>query len=195
MVIGVTGGYCTGKSEITQNLKHLGAKVIDLDDLAHSTLAENTATFRKIVKEFGKDILENRRINRCLLAGKVFGDRKKLDKLNSIIHPVVIKQMHECINRFRKKYKAIVVEAPLLFEAGLKKYFDYVILVKASKKNQLARAEKRNGLDRAEILRRIDSQWPLAKKVAGADFVIDNNKPIKEVHRQIKSVWDNLMSQ
>ncbi|MFC1709534.1 dephospho-CoA kinase [Candidatus Omnitrophota bacterium] len=194
MVIGITGGFCTGKSEVARVFKGLGAKIIDLDRLAHSTLAPKTATFKKIVKVFGKDILRNNRVDRSVLARKVFGSKNRLAKLNSIVHPVVIRQMLTIIRKSRKKYRIIAVEAPLLFEAGLKKYFNYVIVVKTNKKNQLTRAEKKTGLSKKEVLERIKSQWSLKKKAAQADFIIDNNRSIKEVRRQTKRIWNNLTS-
>lgn len=195
MVIGITGGFCTGKSEVARNFKALGAKVIDLDRLAHSALTPQTRTFKKIVNEFGRGILKHNRIDRGLLAAQVFGDKKRLKKLNSIIHPLVIKQMLGLIKKWRKGSRAIVVEAPLLFEAGLGKYFDYVVVVKASKKNQIIRAKKKVGLGQGKTLKRINSQWPLKKKIARADFIIDGNKSIKEVKRQTEKIWNSLIFQ
>jgi len=192
MVIGITGGFCTGKSEVTHAFKKLGAKIIDLDKLAHTTLRPGTESFRKIIKEFTEDILINRRIDRPLLAQKVFMNKKRLNKLNSIIHPIVIRQMLGLLKRFSKKYKIIVVDVPLLFEVGIKKYFDYIIVVKANKKIQMKRAMKKTGLSKIDILRRINSQWPIAKKIKHANFVIDNNDSIMSTRRQTKNIWEGL---
>ncbi|MFC1645569.1 dephospho-CoA kinase [Candidatus Omnitrophota bacterium] len=195
MIIGITGGFCSGKSEAAKVFKGLGAKVIDLDNLAHKALKPGTKSFKKIIKEFGRDLLTNNQIDRSLLAKEVFGSRKKLAKLNSIIHPIVIKRMFGLIKKSKKNYKIIAVEAPLLFEAGMKKYFDYIIVVKANKKNQIERAIRKIGIGKKDILKRINSQWPLKKKAAKADFIIDNNKAVKKMRWQIKEIWKNLISQ
>ncbi|MBL7197466.1 MAG: dephospho-CoA kinase [Candidatus Omnitrophica bacterium] len=192
MVIGITGSFCTGKSEVAHIFKELGAKIIDLDKLAHATLRSETESFRKIIKEFTEDILVNRRIDRPLLAQKVFMSKKRLNKLNSIIHPIVIRQMLGLLKRFSKRYKIIVVDVPLLFEAGMKRYFDYIIVVKANKKIQMKRAMKKTGLSKIDILRRINSQWPIAKKIKHANFVIDNSGSIRKTQRQVKEIWEKV---
>lgn len=192
MVIGITGGFCTGKSQVAGVFKGLGAKVIDLDRLAHKALKPQTKSFRKIIEEFGKDILANSHIDRLILAKKVFGNKKKLSKLNSIIHPVVIKEMVKLIKEFSKRYKVIAVEAPLLFEAGLKNYFDYIVVVKTNKNTQLIRAAKKTGLGKKDILKRINSQWPLEMKLNQADFIIDNNGSLRKTQSQVKEIWEKI---
>jgi dephospho-CoA kinase len=191
MVIGVTGGFCTGKTKITEIFQAFGAKVIDLDVLAHKALERGTKSFRRIIQEFGKDILVNDAISRPLLAKKVFTDNKKLAKLNSIVHPVVIKQMQGLIKK--AKGRDIVVEVPLLFEAGLRNYFDYIVVVKANKQTQIKRAMKNKGLNRIDVLRRINSQMPLSQKVKMADFVIDNEGVVKNTYKQAKQIWQIIL--
>ncbi|MFH1621698.1 MAG: dephospho-CoA kinase [Candidatus Omnitrophota bacterium] len=191
MVIGITGGFCTGKSKVAKIFKNLGAKIMDLDKLAHKTLKPTTKSYKAIIKKFGKGILIKNNIDRSLLAKKVFNNKKNLAKLNSIIHPIVIKQMLSLINKFKKK-NIVVVEAPLLFEANLKEYFNYIIVVKTTKKVQLERAVKKEGFHRLDALQRINMQWPLKKKISSADFVVDNNKSIREIREQIKIIWNKL---
>lgn len=193
MIIGVTGGFCTGKSSVAKIFKSFGAKVIDLDKLAHKALKRDTKSFDKIVKEFGKDILVNNAISRSRLAKKVFGNKKRLAKLNSIVHPTVISQMQGLIDKFDRS-GAVVVEAPLLFEARLENYFDYIIVVKTNKDTEIKRAVKKLGLSRAEVLKRIGSQIPLAKKIKMADLVIDNEGPINNTHKQAGLIWHDLIN-
>ncbi|MDD5617505.1 MAG: dephospho-CoA kinase [Candidatus Omnitrophica bacterium] len=193
MVIGVTGGFCTGKSKVASLFGKFGAKVINLDKLAHNALKRGTKSFNKIVKAFGKDILVNNSIERKLLAKKVFGSKRMLTKLNSIIHPVVIKEMKRQIDKLNKSRKAVVVEAPLLFEAKLNDYFDYIIVVKANNQTQIKRAMKEKGLNRKDILKRIASQMPLARKIKMADCVIDNNGPVNNTYKQVRKIWQGFM--
>jgi len=192
MVIGITGSFCTGKSKVASIFRELGAGVIDLDKLAHRALKPKSKSFKEVVKEFGRDILVNKRIDRLILAGKVFGNKKRITKLNSIIHPVVIKDMLNLLKSSSKRYKIIAIEAPLLFEAGLKKYFDYIIVVKADKNIQIRRAMRKTRISKANVLKRINSQWPIGRKVKLADFIIDNSGSINKTRRQIKEIWEGL---
>ena len=194
MVIGITGGFCTGKSKVASIFRKFGARVIDLDKLAHTVLKPETKSFKKIIKEFGGDILVRSRIDRSLLAQKVFGNKRRVAKLNSIIHPLVIKDMLSLLEKFSKKYKIIVVEAPLLFEAGMEKYFDHIIVVKTNRKTQINRAIKKTGLRKVDVLKRINSQWPIGRKIKQADFIIDNNGSIDRVRKQTKRIWQDLKS-
>ena len=192
MVVGITGGFCTGKSKVAGAFREFGAKVIDLDKLAHLTLKRGSGTFKKLVKEFGRDILINGLIDRLLLARKVFGNSRKVSKLNSIVHPPVIKNMLALIRKFSKRHKIIVVEAPLLFEAGLKEYFDYIIVVKANKNIQLRRAMRKVRISKADVLKRINSQWPIGRKIKQADFVIDNSDSVRKTQRQVEEIWKKI---
>lgn len=192
MIIGITGSFCSGKSLVAKVFKDNGAKVVDLDKLAHNYLKLNTATAKQIVKAFGKGIVVGGRIDRQRLASVVFGNKIKLKRLNSIIHPQVIKDMLRLIKKHRQGYKIVVVEAPLLFEAGLKKYFDYIFVVKTRKGVQIKRAQSKFRLKRADILKRISNQWPLAKKLCQADFIIDNNGSVGATRSRVKKIIKKL---
>lgn len=191
-IIGLTGGYHTGKTTVARFFRDCGVKTIDLDKLAHKALRPSSPHFKKIVKAFGKDIVVNNRIDRLRLARKVFGDKRRLAQLNAIIHPSVIKTMKGLIKSFSKKYRFTAIETPLLFEAGLQQHFDYIIVVVADKKKQMERAKKTTSLSSADILRRINSQLPLAKKKKKADFVINNNYSKTQTRTQVRDIMEQL---
>lgn len=192
IVIGLTGGYHTGKSTVARFFEKDGAGVIDLDELAHKALRPSSAQFKKIVKEFGEDIVVGNQIDRLCLARKVFGNKRRLAQLNAIIHPFVEREMVRRIQSLSEKSSYIVVEAPLLFEAGLQKYFDYIVVVAANKKQQIERAKKSTYLKRADIVKRIDSQCALARKIVNADFVVDNNDSRSTTQRQVQAIIRQL---
>lgn len=192
IVIGLTGGYHTGKSTVASFFRENGAKVIDLDEFAHQMLRPSSTQYKKIVKEFGKDIVVANRINRLRLACKVFGNKRRLAKLNAIIHPFVIKKMKRSIASLSKRYRYIVVEAPLLFEAGLRKYFDYIVVVAAYKKKQLERAERIGHCSSADSIKRIDSQIALSYKMKRADFIVDNNGSRRRTRTQVRAIMKQL---
>jgi len=192
ITIAVTGGFCTGKSLVLGMLGKLGARIIDVDNIAHKVLGCNSVVFKKIVEEFGRDILVDNCIDRQILAKKVFGNKRKLEKLNSIVHPAVIEEMFNFLNSFGKNSGVIVVEVPLLFEAKLDKYFDHIIVVRTTKLTQIKRAIKKWKLNKIDIVNRINSQFPLADKVKQADFVIDNNNSKDKTLKQLKDCWKKI---
>lgn len=192
IIVGLTGGYHTGKSTVARFFKEDGAGIIDLDELAHKALCVSSAPFKNVIKEFGRDILVGKQIDRHRLARKVFGNKKRLEKLNALIHPFVIREMVRRIRSLRKKYCYVVVEAPLLFEARLENYFDYIVVVAAGKKQQIERAKHATRLTRADIVKRIGSQYALSRKVIHADFVVDNNGSKATARTQVRAIIKQL---
>lgn len=173
----------TGKSTVARIFQSFGARVIDADSLAHRFIGPKGPAYKKIVGLFGKSILKKGgRINRRKIAGLVFQDPGLLKKLNRIVHPPVIKFIKEKAQE--AKEEIVVLDLPLLFEAGLEKFVDKVIVVKASRQAQLKRALQKRRLNKKEILTRIKAQMPLSRKVRLADFVIDNNGTVSKTKKQ-----------
>ena len=189
-IIGLTGGFGTGKSFVTSILKkYFGAKVFDADKIAHDLIKKGRPSYQKIIAPFGKDILNSRRIiDRKKLARIVFDDKALLKRLNGIIHPEVIKFIKTKIAR-AKEDDLIVIDAPLLVEARLHRIADKLIVVRSSRKNQLARCVKKYRMKKKDILRRIECQVPLKDKIRLSDFVIDNNGTKADTVKQVRKVW------
>ena len=191
MIVGLTGSFGTGKSFVADIFKKLGAQVVDADRLAHQALEKDPATYKKIVAAFGRSILgKDGAINRKALGKLVFGDKKKLAMLNRIIHPVVIEQIIGTIKT--PGNKVLVIDAPLICETSLLKRIDVLVVVKASKKRQIKRCVKKFNLGEADVCRRIVCQMPLKKKIAKADYVIDNDGTRKETEKQVTKVWQEI---
>jgi len=188
MILGLTGSFGSGKSTVAGMLRACGASVLDADKIAHRCLSRGTVTYKKILSIFGTRILNrNKKIDRKRLAAVVFGNKALLKILNKIIHPQVISIIKEKLRRCDKKI--IVIDAPLLIEAGLRRIADKLIVVKTSRPQQIKRIQKRMRLGREEISKRIKAQIPLQCKVRLADFVIDNNGTRKQTQRQVKEIW------
>lgn len=176
ILVGLTGGVATGKSTVARMFARCGAVVIDADHLAREAVKPGKPAWREIVRTFGRGILNpDRTINRRALGAIVFHDKKKLRRLERIIHPRVAREQTRLTKRAaRQDPDAVVIyDVPLLFEAGIDKRMDKTIVVTADRETQIARLKKRNGLTRAEALRRIKSQWPLSRKIRRADIVIE----------------------
>jgi dephospho-CoA kinase len=197
ILIGLTGGVATGKSTVAKMFKKCGAIVIDADELAREVVQPDKPAWRDIVRRFGKSVLSSdRTINRLRLGQIVFRDRGKLRQLERIIHPrVAAEQKRLTRHASRKDPNAVVIyDVPLLFEAGIDKRVDKVIVVFADRETQIARLKKRNGLSRSEALRRIRNQMPMAKKRRLADYVLDATKNRKQVTEEVSKLLENLRS-
>jgi dephospho-CoA kinase len=193
-IIGVTGSLKTGKSTVAAMLKRKGATVIDADKLAHEVLAKQC--FKKVVQTFGKDILEKGKINRRKLAGMVFNHPQKLKMLENIIHPAVIKEIKLRIQSSRRKKEGIVVlDVPLLFEAGLDREVDLTMVVTADKKTQIQRAMKQLNITRHEALKRIKAQMPLKNKIQYADWIIKNSRSKNDTQKEVNAIWQKILQQ
>jgi len=123
-------------------------------------------------------------INRNTLAKRIFGDDAARKTLNAIVHPKVIDRINTEVDHLRKlNHEFIVVDAPLLFEAGLDKSVDVTVFVYARQKDQLDRITARDGIDKVYALKKIKAQFPLSKKRELADYTIDNSKSILDTKR------------
>ena len=184
----------TGKSTASRILAGVsGAKVLDADKITHRLLRKGARVYRDLVTLFGKDILVRGEISRKLLAEKAFSSGGLLKVLQAVVHPQVIGIIEKEIDRTDKRpYPAIIIDAPLLIEASLHKQVDYVVVVVASRKNQLARSLRRGAISRSQILRRIRMQMPLGAKKELADFIIDNNGSRANTKNQVNRIWRQM---
>jgi len=195
IVVGLTGGVATGKSTIAKMFKQCGAIVIDADELAKYLVKPGKQAWREIVSTFGKIVLNpDRTINRRALGAIVFGNRAKLRRLERIIHPRVVREQARLIKQTaRKNPDAIIIyDVPLLFEAGVDKRVDNIIVVTADRETQIARLKKRNGLTRTEAIHRINSQMPLEKKIQRADHVLNGTLSRHLLRKQVGELSKSL---
>lgn len=199
IVIGLTGGFGTGKSTVAKMMLQQGAAVIDADEIVHQIMKPGTEVYASLVSYYGPEILKkNGQIDRVLLAKIVFAPcaQHKLDYLCSIIHPPVIKIIEQKLRYLKAKgsCKFVVIDAPLLLETGLEKKVDKVVVVKASLHHQIKRCQAQYGLGKEQILARIKYQMPLEEKIKRADFVIDNNGSLASTQRQVKQIMSRILS-
>ncbi len=191
IVIGLTGAFGSGKSAVAARLKAQGAKVIDADMIAREIIKPGSEVYKNIVCAFGPGILKrNNEIDRHKLKRKVFADKNSLMRLNKLMHPEIINIIKARMRRV--KSGIIILEAPLLIEAGLMNLVNKLIVVNINRKEQIARLLKKARLSRKEILRIIKSQMPLKAKLALADFIIDNSGTLKETKKQVDEIRRNL---
>ena len=192
LVIGVTGGSGTGKSEAARQLEELGALIISADQVGHEAYTVNTEAWEQVVATFGNGILQdNKEIDRRKLGGIVFSDPSQLKKLNQIMHPRMARIVSDKIEAFRGQgVDTVVVEAALLFEAGWDSLVEEVWVTDASEEIIIGRLRERNGLSEEEAKKRINSQMDRMERIGRSDFVINNSGDMAELGTTIKELWD-----
>lgn len=186
-IIGLTGSMASGKSTVSAYLRTKDIPVIDCDAISRHALDRSEKAYSEVVEEFGnKIVLPDGNIDRKALAGIVFADEEKLNKLNSIIHPVVRQRAVETLLLYQKFHvKTAVVDAPLLIESGMTAVVNEVWVVYASPEVQLRRAMARDNASNEQIEERMKSQMPLEEKKKHADVLINNDGTLEELYRQI----------
>lgn len=198
MVIGLTGGIGTGKTTVSKKLRERGYPVIDLDNISREVI-KYPKVINKLVQNFGKEILleedvaiSEREISRKKLGKIVFKDEKKINILNSIMHPPILKKMREEIKEAEKKYAVVFVEVQLLFEINLEQEFDMTVLVYSDRKTQLKRVSERDGRDEEEVLNILDSQMDIEVKRKKSSYIIENNLDLENLDREIDKFIEKL---
>ena len=188
LIIGLTGGIATGKSRVLREFRNLGARTIDCDVLARAAVQKGRPALKKISKVFGRTMLNpDGSLNRDRLGKTVFKNRAKKRLLENIIHPEVKKSVLSAVRKIPKG--VVVVDVPLLFEAGWKGLFDETVLVWSPQKTQIERIVKRNHFTEKEALNRMKSQWPMAKKKQLADHVLNNSGDFSHTLSQARTLW------
>jgi dephospho-CoA kinase len=192
--LGLTGGIASGKSAIAEMLRELGFHVIDADELGHTLMEPGRPAFSEIVKEFGEGVIDGAgRIDRRRLGEMVFADRRKLEKLNAILHPRVEEEMSRQFAEWEEEgvRDAAFVEAALLVEAGYQKKLDGLVVAWCKPEQQIERLLAR-GMSREEALRRIAAQMPAQEKLAHATVRIDCSGSLEETRRQVEELAGKL---
>ena len=182
VVIGLTGGIASGKSTAAEQLKKLGAVVIDADRLGHRVYEPDTLGFEKVVNEFGHDIVAaDGTINRQVLGGKVFGDPEQMQRLTNIVWPEIRRlariEIAECK---RQGAQVVVLEAAVLIEASWQNLVDEVWVVSTKPAVATERLVSRNGLSEEAAQARLDSQLSNRERERHADVKIRNSGELEQ---------------
>ncbi len=193
IVIGLTGGIGSGKSEVSRKLKELGAEVIDADRVGHEAYLPHTLAWTEVVAAFGQEILQpSGEVDRRKLGTIVFSDPKRLAQLNAIMHPKMYEMLRERLDVLRSQGTQVaVIEAAILIEANWTPLVDEVWVTEANEDVVVERVGKRNNLPAEEVRRRIRSQMSREERAKHATATVANNKGIEELDRQVEQLWDS----
>lgn len=195
-IIGLTGGIACGKSTVAAMLRALGAPVIDADAISRSLTAPGGEALPAIRDAFGDPVFHpDGTLNRKALATLVFGDRAQLERLNAITHPLILRRMQSEINRCREAGAPLVVlDVPLLLEAGFDRLCTQTLCVFADEETQIARLSSRDGMTRQEALARIRSQMPVAQKAALCSRSLCTQKPLSTLATEVEQLYRSWLS-
>lgn len=189
-IIGITGGIGAGKTTVCSMFKELGAEACDADEIVREKEKKGGAAYNEIRECFGTEIIsENGELNRKKLAGIVFSDKEKLEKLNSIVHKYVFEEIREKIKSCSSD--VLCLDVPLLFSSEFPIKCDYTVGVIAEREERIKRVEKRSGMSRNEIIKRIDNQISDDELLKRADFIVENTdmkKAFSAVENIMKTV-------
>lgn len=197
LVIGLTGGICSGKSTVSSFLAELGAVTLSADEIGHQAFQPQTALWQEVVNTFGREILKDGdEIDRQKLGETVFKDAQALARLNQIMHPAMHRVAESRIEELKRRGTEVtVLEAPLLIEANWLDLADQVWVTTASEATVLDRCCSRSGLSETQARARISSQIPSGERLKYADVVIDTDVSLDEVRARVKELWERLCVQ
>jgi dephospho-CoA kinase len=183
-LIGITGGIATGKSVISRYLRSLGYPVIDADVIGHEILDREDVK-SQIVSHFG-DVLDlDGNVDRKKLGLIVFSDKEKLRELDEITHQKITNEILNQAKELGIVNDLIFVEAAVLFEMGLDKCVDFVIVADCPDEIRIQRMILRDHLNYQEALKRIHSQMQREEYLKRADLVVDTSGDINKTFDQI----------
>ena len=184
LLVGITGGIGSGKTFVCNKLAKKGFKVFYADTIAKNLYTSNKTLLKNIVKEFGEDILNYQgKINLSKFREVIFANKKNYSKINKIVHPLVIDYI---IKESKKSiYDIVLIESALVFESGLDKDLDYVIMIYANKKTRVERIMMRDGAKKSEVENIMKYQIDDKQKLELSDFVLVNNKSEEQLDEQI----------
>lgn len=194
---GLTGGIATGKSTVAQMLKELGCYIIDTDQIARDVVMPNKPAYNEIVAHFGKEVLnDDGTLNREKLRWIIIDDPQKRSLLNAITHPRIGQEVLHLVHQYRSREDGypIIVDVPLLFEAGWHSFFKAVILVYVPVEVQIQRLMIRDNLTKEEAERTIKFQMSIEEKKARAHYVIDNSGTLEETKKQVHELFAKIFA-
>ena len=196
IVIGLTGGFGSGKSTVSRILQGLGARVLDADKVGHQLYQPGTPVWKEVVAAFGPGIVQaSSEIDRKKLGEVVFKDPEALKRLNAIMHPRMFEAIKETLEGWRREgVKVAVLEAAILFEANWTPLVDQVWVTRASEEKVAERLGRDKGLSPAQVRSRLASQMSVEEKAKRAQVVIDNSGPLEQVKKQVEGLWQRLNS-
>lgn len=185
--MGVTGGIGSGKSVVCSLFQKLGAPALSADDIAKDLMTNDPGLRKALGRLLGSETyLPDGSLNRKGIAEKIFSAPALQKKVNALVHPKVTLEIERRMNELDGHSPYVIVEAALLYEAGLDALLDAVVVVDAEADVRMQRVMERDHSTRAEVMKRMDAQWSNKRKIQQADYVLRNDGSIRELGRNVR---------
>ena len=184
--IGVTGGIGSGKTTVCRFLRNSGIPTISADEIAHRITDSDPLVQKRLRNILGPKAFDRRgRMNRTFVAERLFGNRRIQASIERVVHPAVERRIKIWMSTLARSGKKLaVVEAALVFEAGMDRWLNAVVVVTAKSTLRIRRITKRDRIPGREVARRINAQWSTERKLRKADIVIENDGTVAALRKK-----------
>jgi dephospho-CoA kinase len=194
ILIGLTGGIGSGKSEVARLLTERGAEIIDADMIVRELQQPGAEVYEKMIELFGSEVVAaDKSLDRTAIAKKVFTDESLLKTLNQLVHPIVRRVMNERVESFRDTDKVVVLDIPLLVE-NPREGLDGVLVVDLDAEIAVKRLVEQRNMSADDARARIAKQATREQRLAIADHVIDNSGDRNALTQKIETAWSWIKS-
>ena len=192
-IIGISGGIASGKSTVTEFLRQKGFQVVDADAVVHQLQKPGGRLYQVLVEHFGeKVLLENGELNRPLLASLIFSNPEEQEWSKRTQGEIIREELAALRNQFAQTEALFFMDIPLLFEQNYASWFDETWLVYVNRDVQLERLMKRDQISKEAAESRLNSQWPLERKISLASHSIDNNGNQEQLIAQVVQLFEEM---
>ena len=192
-IIGITGGIASGKSTVTEFLRQKGFQVVDADAVVHQLQKPGGQLYQVLVEHFGEKILlENGELNRPLLASLIFSNPEEQEWSKITQGEIIREELAALRNQFAQTEALFFMDIPLLFEQNYASWFDETWLVYVNRDVQLERLMKRDQISKEAAESRLNSQWPLERKISLASHSLDNNGNQEQLIAQVVQLFEEM---
>lgn len=192
-IIGITGGIASGKSTVTEFLRQKGFQVVDADAVVHQLQKPGGRLYQILVEHFGEKILlENGELNRPLLASLIFSNPEEQEWSKSTQGEIIREELAALRNQLAQTEALFFIDIPLLFEQNYASWFDETWLVYVNRDVQLERLMKRDQISKEAAESRLNSQWPLERKISLASHSLDNNGNQEQLIAQVVQLLEEM---
>ena len=194
ILIGLTGGIGSGKSEVARLLTERGAEIVDADLIVRELQQPGAEIYEKMIELFGSEVVAaDKSLDRTAIAKKVFTDESLLKTLNQLVHPVVKRVMNERVESFRDTEKVVILDIPLLVE-NPREGLDGVLVVDLDAEIAVKRLVEQRNMSADDARARIAKQATREQRLAIANHVIDNSGDRNALSQKIEIAWSWIKS-
>lgn len=193
LIIGLTGGIGSGKSEVSRRFQSLGIVVVDADEVARLVVEPGQPALADIAAHFGVDILLiDGRLNRAALRNVIFSNPEEKQWLEALLHPLINQEIRRQLVNAESPY--VILSSPLLLETHQHELADRILVIDASEALQIARASSRDGNTIEQIEAIMATQLNREARITRADDLIHNHGDLPELDQQVNALHQKYMA-